>query len=80
MSPSILRKPRQLDTPNHLPTMAIQTCKTRGKYVAICGQGPSDYDDFAEWLVSQGIDSVSLSPDTVVDTWHSFGVPKTVAV
>ncbi|WP_194755620.1 phosphoenolpyruvate synthase [Aliidiomarina indica] len=49
--------------------MAIQTAKKRGKYVGICGQGPSDHPDFAQWLVDQGIDSVSLNPDTVVDTW-----------
>ncbi|MDQ0821483.1 pyruvate,water dikinase [Arthrobacter sp. V4I6] len=52
-----------------LLSMAIKACKERGKYVGICGQGPSDHADFAEWLVSEGIDSVSLNPDTVVDTW-----------
>ncbi len=49
--------------------MAIQAAKKRGKYVGICGQGPSDHEDFAAWLVEQGIDSVSLNPDTVVETW-----------
>ncbi|MCB5227549.1 phosphoenolpyruvate synthase [Alishewanella sp. 16-MA] len=49
--------------------MAIQTCKAKGKYIGICGQGPSDHEDFAAWLVEQGIESVSLNPDTVVDTW-----------
>lgn len=49
--------------------MAIQACKARGKYVGICGQGPSDHKDFAKWLVDQGIDSVSLNPDTVLPTW-----------
>ena len=49
--------------------MAIQTAKKRGKYVGICGQGPSDHPDFAAWLVDQGIDSVSLNPDTVIETW-----------
>ncbi|EKE77958.1 phosphoenolpyruvate synthase [Gallaecimonas xiamenensis 3-C-1] len=49
--------------------MAIKAAKARGKYVGICGQGPSDHEDFAAWLVEQGIDSVSLNPDTVVDTW-----------
>ncbi|WP_258806883.1 phosphoenolpyruvate synthase [Pseudidiomarina sp. CB1] len=49
--------------------MAIQAAKKKGKYVGICGQGPSDHADFAQWLVEQGIDSVSLNPDTVVDTW-----------
>jgi len=52
-----------------LLSMAIKACKERGKYVGICGQGPSDHPDFAEWLVGEGIDSVSLNPDTVVDTW-----------
>jgi pyruvate,water dikinase len=52
-----------------LLSMAIKACKARGKYVGICGQGPSDHADFAEWLVAEGIDSVSLNPDTVVDTW-----------
>ncbi|MEW8691367.1 MAG: putative PEP-binding protein, partial [Candidatus Thiodiazotropha endolucinida] len=50
--------------------MAIQACNTAGKYVGICGQGPSDYPDLAEWLVEQGIQSVSLNPDTVIDTWR----------
>ncbi|MGB9034177.1 MAG: phosphoenolpyruvate synthase [Paeniglutamicibacter sp.] len=49
--------------------MAIAAAKARGKYVGICGQGPSDHADFAQWLVDEGIDSVSLNPDTVVDTW-----------
>ncbi|MDP5035587.1 MAG: phosphoenolpyruvate synthase [Alishewanella sp.] len=49
--------------------MAIQTCKAKGKYIGICGQGPSDHEDFAAWLVEQGIESVSLNPDTVVDSW-----------
>jgi pyruvate, water dikinase len=48
---------------------AIQACKARGKYVGICGQGPSDHPDLAQWLLDQGIDSMSLNPDTVVDTW-----------
>lgn len=49
--------------------MAIQACRKAGKYVGICGQGPSDNPDFAEWLVEEGIESLSLNPDTVVDTW-----------
>ncbi len=49
--------------------MAIKACKARGKYVGICGQGPSDHKDFAAWLVDKGIDSVSLNPDTVLPTW-----------
>ena len=52
-----------------LLSMAIQAAKKRGKYVGICGQGPSDHEDFAAWLVQEGIDSVSLNPDTVVETW-----------
>ncbi|MEG3768118.1 phosphoenolpyruvate synthase [Alteromonas sp. 14N.309.X.WAT.G.H12] len=52
-----------------LLSMAIRTAKKRGKYVGICGQGPSDHEDFAAWLVEEGIDSVSLNPDTVVETW-----------
>ncbi len=48
---------------------AITACKTRGKYIGICGQGPSDHLDFAKWLIEQGIDSVSLNPDTVIATW-----------
>ncbi|WP_371379193.1 phosphoenolpyruvate synthase [Thalassotalea aquiviva] len=52
-----------------LLSMAIQACKAQGKYVGICGQGPSDHKDLAAWLVEQGIDSVSLNPDSVLDTW-----------
>ncbi|ALS98528.1 phosphoenolpyruvate synthase [Lacimicrobium alkaliphilum] len=52
-----------------LLSMAIKAAKARGKYVGICGQGPSDHEDLAAWLVEQGIDSVSLNPDTVIDTW-----------
>lgn len=48
---------------------AIEACRVAGKYVGICGQGPSDHPDLAEWLVDQGIASMSLNPDTVVDTW-----------
>jgi len=50
--------------------MAISTCNRLGKYVGICGQGPSDHPDFAEWLVAEGIQSMSLNPDTVVTTWQ----------
>ena len=50
-------------------SMAIQAARAKGKYVGICGQGPSDHPDLAEWLMEQGIESVSLNPDTVVDTW-----------
>jgi len=48
---------------------AIEACRKQGKYVGICGQGPSDHADFAEWLVAEGIHSISLNPDTVVQTW-----------
>ena len=48
---------------------AIQACKKANKYIGICGQGPSDYPDFAKWLMEQGIDSISLNPDSVLDTW-----------
>ncbi len=49
--------------------MAIQACRRKGKYIGICGQGPSDYPELARWLVQEGIESLSLNPDTVVDTW-----------
>jgi len=49
--------------------MAIKACKRQGKYIGICGQGPSDYPDFALWLLDQGIDSLSLNPDAVLETW-----------
>jgi pyruvate,water dikinase len=52
-----------------LLSQAITACKRAGKYVGICGQGPSDHPDLAKWLLQQGIDSVSLNPDTVIDTW-----------
>ncbi|WP_377644829.1 phosphoenolpyruvate synthase [Oryzobacter terrae] len=52
---------------------AITACKARGKYVGICGQGPSDHPDLAEWLLEQGIDTMSLNPDTVVETWTRLG-------
>jgi pyruvate,water dikinase len=50
-------------------SMAIRACRKQGKYVGICGQGPSDHPDFARWLMEQGIESLSLNPDTVVSTW-----------
>ena len=52
-----------------LLSKAIASCKARGKYVGICGQGPSDHADFARWLMDEGIESISLNPDTVIDTW-----------
>ncbi|MEH6462312.1 MAG: phosphoenolpyruvate synthase [Shewanella psychromarinicola] len=57
------------DAVKALLSMAIKAAKAKGAYVGICGQGPSDHPDFAAWLVEQGIDSVSLNPDTVIDTW-----------
>ncbi len=53
-------------------SMAIEACLRRGKYVGICGQGPSDHPDLARWLLDQGIESISLNPDTVVETWMSL--------
>ena len=53
-------------------TMAIRACRKQGKYVGICGQGPSDHPDLARWLMEQGIDSLSLNPDTVVSTWTAL--------
>ncbi len=52
---------------------AISTAKSMGKYVGICGQGPSDHPDFAEWLAKEGISSISLNPDSVIDTWQKLG-------
>jgi pyruvate,water dikinase len=52
-----------------LLSMAIAACKAQGKYVGICGQGPSDHPDFAQWLQAEGINSISLNPDSVIDTW-----------
>ena len=57
------------DAVKALMSMAIKACKSQGKYVGICGQGPSDHPELARWLVEQGIDSLSLNPDTVVETW-----------
>ena len=59
-----------------LLSMAIKACVARGKYVGICGQGPSDHADFAEWLMKEGIESISLNPDTVVDTWRRLAQTK----
>ncbi len=52
-----------------LLSMAIEACRKAGKYIGICGQGPSDHPDLARWLADQGIDSISLNPDSVVETW-----------
>ena len=57
-------------------SMAIQACRKANKYVGICGQGPSDYPDLAEWLMQQGIESMSLNPDTVVETWLHLAKAK----
>ena len=51
---------------------AIESCNKAGKYIGICGQGPSDHPDLAEWLTEKGITSLSLNPDTVVDTWQQI--------
>lgn len=56
-------------------SLAIKAANKAGKYVGICGQGPSDHEDFARWLMEQGIDSVSLNPDTVLETWTFLGKP-----
>ncbi|MFA6920941.1 MAG: phosphoenolpyruvate synthase [Gallionella sp.] len=56
--------------------MAISTCNRMNKYVGICGQGPSDHFDFAQWLMEQGIQSISLNPDTLLETWHKLGDVK----
>jgi pyruvate,water dikinase len=55
-----------------LLSMAISACRKQGKYIGICGQGPSDHPDLAEWLMEQGIESMSLNPDSVVDTWQKL--------
>jgi len=55
---------------------AIAACRRHGKYVGICGQGPSDHVDFAHWLVEQGIESISLNPDSVVETWRKLAAPR----
>ncbi|MFK3737180.1 phosphoenolpyruvate synthase [Massilia sp. TN1-12] len=53
-------------------SLAIKACQKQGKYVGICGQGPSDNPDFAEWLMQQGIESMSLNPDSVIETWQKL--------
>ena len=55
-----------------LLSRAIAACKAAGKYVGICGQGPSDHPDFAQWLADEGIVSISLNPDSVIDTWKQL--------
>ena len=61
-------------------SMAIEACARAGKYVGICGQGPSDHPDLADWLVEQAIESMSLNPDTVVETWLRLANRERVAV
>jgi pyruvate,water dikinase len=56
-----------------LISQAIKACLSKGKYIGICGQGPSDHPDFAHWLMDQGISSISLNPDTVIETWTNLG-------
>ena len=63
-----------------LLSMAIHACRKAGKYVGICGQGPSDHPDLAKWLMEQGIESVSLNPDSVLDTWFFLAEEKTKQV
>jgi pyruvate, water dikinase len=60
-----------------LLSMAISACRKQGKYIGICGQGPSDHPDLARWLLDQGIESMSLNPDTVVETWLFLAKPAT---
>ena len=55
-----------------LISRAIAACRAQGKYIGICGQGPSDHPDFAKWLAEEGIVSISLNPDTVIDTWKQL--------
>jgi pyruvate,water dikinase len=55
-----------------LLSRAISACRAQGKYIGICGQGPSDHPDFAEWLMKEGIGSISLNPDSVIDTWQKL--------
>lgn len=61
------------DAVKYLISLAIQACLKRGKYIGICGQGPSDHPDLARWLLEQGIESMSLNPDTVVESWLFLG-------
>jgi pyruvate,water dikinase len=59
-----------------LLSKVIKTCVSKGKYVGICGQGPSDHPDFAAWLMEQGISSMSLNPDSIIDTWQKLALAK----
>ena len=62
-----------------LISRAIAACRATGKYVGICGQGPSDHPDFADWLADEGIVSISLNPDSVVETWKRLATRRPVA-
>jgi len=66
MNPAVLK----------MVSMAIQAAKKQGKYIGICGQGPSDQPEFADWLFKEGIGSVSLNPDSVLQTWIRFSEMK----
>ncbi len=57
-----------------LISRAIKACRSRGRYVGICGQGPSDHPDFADWLADEGIESISLNPDSVIATWRRLAL------
>jgi len=57
---------------------AIAACRATGKYIGICGQGPSDHPDFADWLADEGIVSISLNPDSVVETWRRLATRRSV--
>lgn len=67
------------DAVKALMKLAIDACNRQGKYIGICGQGPSDHPDLAEWLMDAGIDSVSLNPDTVVETWLKLAAHRAEA-
>jgi len=67
------------DAVKALLSMAITACRRAGKYIGICGQGPSDHPDLAEWLVAQGIESLSLNPDSVVETWLAIAAHSAAA-
>ena len=65
------------DAVRKLLSNAIEACNKAGKYIGICGQGPSDHPDLAKWLMEKGIDSVSLNPDSVLDTWFFLADEQT---
>ena len=67
-------------TVKRLITQAIEACFSENKYVGICGQGPSDDPDFAHWLMDKGISSLSLNPDTIIDTWKKTRAIKFIKV